>query len=137
MQEASGVPEFHNVTVYVAASEVERTAVLYREVLHLRSVFEQPDHIACFALVGAGVALCIHEAEDGHPAGTTELFFWTEDGEGFAHQAASLGFGTAEVTIHKTDPATGQVMWNETFAEQQLIDAGGTQVRLHSRRLGR
>jgi hypothetical protein len=67
--------QFRNVTYYVDVVDVERSARVLREVLGLRSAFSRTGHIACFELAGFDVAACAHEAEPGHPRGTTELVF--------------------------------------------------------------
>ncbi len=41
-------------------------------------VFEEAGHICCFG-VGDDLAVCVHEAEPGHPAGAHELFFWVDE----------------------------------------------------------
>ena len=70
----------HNVTFYVAAAEFDEVRRFYAERLGLPVVFEEAGHICCFG-VGDGVAICVHEAEPGHPAGTRELFLWTDTDE--------------------------------------------------------
>ena len=45
----------------------------------LRRPTHPAGHICCFA-VGNDLAICVHEAEPGHPQGARELFLWVEDG---------------------------------------------------------
>lgn len=98
--------------------EVERTSALHRDVLALRAIFEQAEHISCFELLGYGVAHCIHEEEEGHAAGTVELGFWTDDPTLYASHAHELGHVVSEIGYAdgKRDPL--------------LTDASGTQVRI-------
>ncbi len=69
--------ELHNVTLYVARNVFDDVRAFYAESLGLPVVFEEAGHICCFG-VGNQVAVCVHEAEPGHPAGSTELFFWVD-----------------------------------------------------------
>ena len=73
--------ELHNVTLYVAADELDAMRTFYAERLGLPVVFEEGGHICCFG-VGGDVAICVHEAEPAHPAGTRELFLWVDDVDG-------------------------------------------------------
>src|SRR6185312_2354160 len=90
-------PQFHNITIYVGKGELEESAGFYRDVLGLKPVFQRPGHIACFDLLGHEVALCLHEEEDGHPAGVTELGFWTGDPAELARLASEAGLAVSEV----------------------------------------
>ena len=69
--------ELHNVTLYVARDAFDDVRKFYATSLGLPVVFEEAGHICCFG-VGDHVAVCVHEAEPGHPAGNTELFFWVD-----------------------------------------------------------
>lgn len=71
----------HNVTLYVARDDFDAMRAFYAERLGFPVVFEELDHICCFE-VGEDMAICVHEAEDGHPAGSRELFFWDESRDG-------------------------------------------------------
>ena len=68
--------ELHNVTLYVASDAFEAVREFYAS-LGLPVVFEEAGHICCFG-VGEDLAVCVHEAEPGHAAGATELFFWVD-----------------------------------------------------------
>ncbi len=68
----------HNVTFYVGAEEFDRVRDFYAD-LGIPVVFEEPGHLCCFS-VGDELAICVHEAEPGHPAGTRELFLWADVG---------------------------------------------------------
>ncbi len=72
------MPELHNVTLYVARDLFDDVREFYATTLGLAVVFEEPGHICCFG-VGDQIAVCVHEAEHGHQAGNTELFFWTDE----------------------------------------------------------
>ena len=82
----------HNVTLYVGADEFGEVRRFYAEAVGLTVVFEEAGHICCFG-AGEGLAICVHEAEPGHPAGTRELFLWTE----------------VEGEVRLTDPVGNQV----------------------------
>lgn len=119
---------FHNVTRYVPRGQLEAAAAFYRDILGLKSAVYQLDHIACFELVGYDVALCIHEEEDGHPAGTTELVFGAADPLVIADRATSRGYERLE----------DEVLVNG-LRLPRLSDGGGTDVRIdgHQRRSSR
>ena len=69
----------HNVTFYVDPDGLDAMREFYGSRLGLPVVFEVPEHICCFE-VGDNLAICIHEAEPPkHPAGSRELFFWSDD----------------------------------------------------------
>lgn len=72
--------ELHNLTLYVAPDEFESVRAFYSERLGLAVVFEEAGHICCLR-ASDDVAICIHEAEPGHAAGSRELFFWVDDGD--------------------------------------------------------
>jgi catechol 2,3-dioxygenase-like lactoylglutathione lyase family enzyme len=95
--------QLHNVAIYVGRDEFDDVRAFYAERLGLPIVFEEPGHICCFS-VGIASAICVHEAEPGHPAGTRELFLWVDD--------------------EAIDP----------LAEERLNDPVGNQIRLHRRR---
>jgi predicted kinase len=115
-----GEPElrFHNITIYVPKAQLEETAVLYRDVLGLKPVFNRPGHIACFDLLGYDVALCLHEEEVGHPAGVTEVGFWTTRPADFARRASEAGLAVSEVS------------YADGHQDPLVTDQAGTQVRL-------
>jgi catechol 2,3-dioxygenase-like lactoylglutathione lyase family enzyme len=73
--------QLHNVTFYVARDQFAAMREFYAERLGLPVVFEEGDHICCFG-VGADMAICVHEAEPGHPAGARELFLWVDHLDG-------------------------------------------------------
>ncbi len=75
--------ELHNVTLYVARDAFDSVREFYATTLGLPVVFEEAGHICCFG-VGEHVAVCVHEAEPGHAAGATELFFWVDGVDGDA-----------------------------------------------------
>jgi GrpB-like predicted nucleotidyltransferase (UPF0157 family) len=85
--------QLHNITLYVNGGELDKVREFYAKRLGLPVVFEEAGHICCFG-VGDDLAICVHEAEAGHPAGTGELFLWVEGVSG-------------EVCL--TDPAGNQV----------------------------
>ena len=114
----TAAPRFHNVTFYVTAGGFERAAAFYRDVVGLEPVFEQPGHIACFALLGYDVGLCIHEEEPAHPSGTTELFFWTDDPEPIRARASQAGHASSSVPMADGSHQT------------QLVDSTGVRLRL-------
>lgn len=89
------MPELHNVTLYVAGDVFDDVREFYATTLGLPVVFEEPGHICCFG-VSDQIAVCLHEPEPGHQAGTTELFFW----------AAELDRGTE---VHLADPVGNQI----------------------------
>ena len=70
-------PVLHNVTFYVEQSTFEAVRAFYADLAGAPPVWEEPAHIACFG--SNELAVCVHEEEAGRPAGTTELFFWTDD----------------------------------------------------------
>jgi len=70
--------QLHNVTLYVDRDEFADVRAFYAERVGLAVVFEEPGHICCFG-AGDDLAICVHEAEPGHPAGTRELFLWVDD----------------------------------------------------------
>jgi catechol 2,3-dioxygenase-like lactoylglutathione lyase family enzyme len=96
------VTQLHNVTIYVGRDDFDDVRWFYANQVGLPVVFEEPGHISCFGS-GKDVAICIHEAEPGHPAGTRELFLWVDDA--------------------RVDPD----------AELHLDDPVGNQIRLHRR----
>lgn len=113
-------PDLYSVTVYVARDQLARTSAFYRDVLQLASMFLEPNHIECFELLH-GVSLCVHEEEEGHPAGGTELHFGTDDAAAFVSRAMAADF-----------PVTaGQYVGGGDWS--LLTDGSGTQVRLSRR----
>ena len=72
------MPELHNITLYVARDVFDDVREFYATTLGLPVAFEESGHICCFA-VSDQVAICVHEAEPGHLAGNTELFFWADE----------------------------------------------------------
>ena len=68
----------HNVTFSVDRDVFPTVRAFYSERLGLPVVFEETGHICCFA-VGDDLAVCLHEAEPGHPAGARELYLWVDD----------------------------------------------------------
>lgn len=68
----------HNITFYVDRDGFDGMRQFYAERLRLPVVFEEAGHIVCFD-VGDDLAICIHEAEAGHPSGERELFLWVDD----------------------------------------------------------
>ena len=97
--------QLHNVALYVEREDFDGVRAFYAETVGLPVIFEEPGHICCFG-VGHDLAICVHEAEPGHPAGTRELFLWVDE-NGFDPLAAVL-----------------------------LTDPMGNQLRLHRRRGG-
>lgn len=95
--------QLHNLTIYVERDDFDDVRSFYAQEVGLAVVFEEAGHVCCFG-AGNDVAICIHEAEPGHAAGTKELFLWTND---------------ARV---------------DAQAELRLDDPVGNQVRLHRRR---
>ena len=87
--------QLHNVTLYVDRDEFADMRAFYAERIGLAVVFEEPGHICCFG-AGDDLAICIHEAEPGHPAGTRELFLWADN-------------TNATTEIRLTDPQGNQV----------------------------
>jgi catechol 2,3-dioxygenase-like lactoylglutathione lyase family enzyme len=87
--------QLHNVTFYVSRDALGDVRDFYAERLGLPVIFEEAGHICCFG-VGDDLAICVHEAEPGHPAGARELFLWADDPD-----------GGAEVSL--TDPLGNQV----------------------------
>ena len=68
------------------------------------------------------MALCIHEAEPAHPAGTRELFLWVDDTGPYRARADRSG-----IPVRTVLPADGE-------PELGLTDPVGNQVRIHRRR---
>ena len=87
--------QLHNVTLYVDREEFADVRAFYAESVGLAIVFEDSGHICCFG-AGDDLAICVHEAEPGHPAGTREPFLWVDDPD-----------DPAEATL--TDPLGNQV----------------------------
>jgi catechol 2,3-dioxygenase-like lactoylglutathione lyase family enzyme len=81
MADVSRGMRLHNLTFYLARDEIEAVRTFYAERLGLPVVFEEPGHICCFH-VGGEMAICLHEAEPGHPAGERELFLWSDEVDG-------------------------------------------------------
>ncbi len=79
----------HNVTIYVEQSRFEAVRRFYRTLAGAPAVWEEPGHIACFG--SAELAVCVHEAEPGHEAGTRELFFWVDDVDAVQAEAHRTG----------------------------------------------
>ena len=67
--------QLHNVTFYVDSGDFDAVRAFYADRLGLPVVFEEVGHLCCFG-AGEGLAICVHEAEPGHPAGSRELFLW-------------------------------------------------------------
>jgi len=113
--------QFHNATVYVKTGEVNRAAAIYRDLLGLPVIFAEPGHIACFSTESNTIALCVHEEEPDHPAGTIELFFWTPHPEAIASRAETVG-----CTVAFAQMADGGT-------EPRLRLTNGVDLRLHRR----
>lgn len=109
----------HNVTLYVERSRFPAARGFYRALLATDPMWEEPGHIACF---GSGdLAVCVHEAEPGHDAGTRELFFWADDLDAVQADVAAAGFATRRARGPGTD-------------ELHFVDPEGNDVRVHLRR---
>ena len=90
--------QLHNVTLYVGRDELDDARAFYAERLGLPVVFEEAGHICCFG-AGDDLAICIHEAEPGRPAGGHELFLWVDDGQGDGEVRLTDPLGT-HVRLH-------------------------------------
>lgn len=91
--------QLHNVTLYVSRHEFDDVREFYAERIGLPVVFEEAGHICCFG-VGDDLAICVHEAETGHPAGTRELFLWVEAGSGEGRLTDPVG---NQVRLHRRE----------------------------------
>jgi len=111
--------ELHNVTMYVQKSELGIARDFYGALFGGDPVWAEDGHIACFG--SADLAICVHEEEPGHPAGTKELFFWTDDLE--ATQADLEGIGSAVDRVLRHD-----------HTELSTVDPAGNGIRVHRRR---
>ena len=60
--------QLHNVTVYVEKSELGPARDFYLALFGGDPIWEEGEHIVCFGT--AELAICVHEEEPGHPAGT-------------------------------------------------------------------
>ena len=112
--------QLHNVTIYVAREDAERACAFYRAVFASAPMWEEPGHIACFGT--AEFALCIHEQEGAHRAGTQELFFWDDDVDS---AEAELSARTADVR---------RVITSAGDEEVHATDPWGNAIRIHRRR---
>lgn len=90
----------HNVTFYVARDDFASVRAFYAEHLGLAVIFEEPGHICCSA-AGDDLAVCVHEAEPGRPAGARELFLWADDASGEVRLTDPLG---THVRLHRRRP---------------------------------
>ena len=94
------VARLHNVTFYVARDEYTAMRAFYAERLRLPVIFEEAGHLSCFA-VGDELAICVHEAEPGHPAGSRELFLWDDGVAGEVRLTDPLG---TRIRLHAPRP---------------------------------
>jgi predicted kinase/catechol 2,3-dioxygenase-like lactoylglutathione lyase family enzyme len=119
-------PVLHNLTVHVTPDRLDEVRSFYTETLGLVAVFEDAGHLCCLDASGGrgGMALCIHEAEPAHPAGTRELFLWVDDTGPYRARADRSGIAMRTVLPTDGEP------------ELALTDPVGNQVRIH-RRQGR
>ena len=117
-------PVLHNLTVHVAPDRLEEVRSFYTEALGLVVVFEEAGHLCCLDASGGRdeMALCIHEAEPAHPAGTRELFLWVHDTGPYRARA-----DRSDIPVRTVLPPDGE-------PELALIDPVGNQVRIHRRR---
>ncbi|HVL07340.1 MAG TPA: AAA family ATPase [Acidimicrobiales bacterium] len=117
-------PVLHNLTMHVAPDRFEEVRSFYAEALGLVAVFEDAGHLCCLDASGdrGGMALCIHEAEPAHPAGTRELFLWVDDTGPYRARADRSG-----IPVRTVLPTDGE-------PELALTDPVGNQVRIHRRR---
>lgn len=112
--------QLHNVTIYVARGDFERVSAFYRAAFGSDPIWQEPGHITCFG--GSDMALCVHEEEADHPAGTHELFFWAED----LDQAESE-LRAASSEARRAVSAAGE-------EALRAVDPFGDAVRIHRRR---
>ncbi len=94
--------QLHNVTFYVSRDQLDDVRAFYAERLGLPVVFEETEHIYCFG-VGESLAICLHEAEPGHPAGARELFLWVDDATGEERLTDPVG---NQVRLHQRQQKT-------------------------------
>jgi predicted enzyme related to lactoylglutathione lyase len=105
-------PQLHNVTVYVNAFDFERMRAFYVALFHGEVVWEEPGHIVC---VGTDdLALCVHEAERDHPAGTREFFLHARDLDRLVAALEATGAdvrrsASAADEIHCVDPVGNHI----------------------------
>jgi predicted enzyme related to lactoylglutathione lyase len=111
--------ELHNVTIYVEKSELGLARGFYRALFGGHPIWAEDGHIACFG--SADLAICLHEAEPNHPAGTRELFFWTDD------------LDSAQADLEATGSAVTRVR-RDMGSELGTVDPAGNQIRVHRRR---
>jgi len=69
----------HNVTIYVKPEWLGAMRDFYGNLVGSDPVFEDPGRIVCFGTTE--MAICIHAEEPGHPAASTELFFWSNESQ--------------------------------------------------------
>lgn len=112
--------ELHNVTIYVEKSELGLARDFYRALFGRDPIWAEDGHIACFG--SADLAICLHEAEPNHPAGTRELFFWTDD------------LDTAQADLEGNGSAVTRVRRDDLGGELCTVDPAGNEIRVHRRR---
>lgn len=109
-------PQLHNVTLYVEKSALETARTFYRALFGRQPTFEERGHIVCFGT--PELAICVHEEEAGHPAGSHEFFFWADDLDDIQ---ADLADTRTSVQVAGDD-------------ELRCVDPAGNQIRVHPRR---
>ena len=111
--------QLHNVTLYLELSDLRTARDFYRALFNGGPVWEEDGHIACFGT--ADLAICLHEQEAQHPAGTREFFFWTDDLDGIQLDVEGGGGTVTRVSTGHDDSL-------------RLVDPAGNDVRVHRRR---
>jgi predicted enzyme related to lactoylglutathione lyase len=109
----------HNVTTYVEKSELRFARDFYRALFGRDPVWAEEDHIVCFG--STDLAICLHEEEPGHRAGTRELYFWTDDLDSVQADLEGAGSAVTRVLHHED-------------SELCTVDPAGNEIRVHRRR---
>lgn len=112
--------QLHNVTMYVEKSELGFAGDFYSALFGADPLWAEDGHIACFG--SADLAICLHEEDPRHLAGTREFFFWTED------------LDSAQADIECTGSAVTRVRRDHEDSELCTVDPIGNEIRVHRRR---
>lgn len=112
--------QLHNVTLYVEKPRFDPGREFYQALFGRDPVWVEPGHIACLGT--AELAICVHEEEAGHPAGTRELFFWGQDLDRIQADLEATG-----ASVRRTATTSGD-------SELHCVDPTGNQIRVHPRK---
>ena len=111
--------QLHNVTLYLERAELDRVREFYVALFGGDPMWEERDHIACFG--STEVAICVHEAEEGRPAGTCEFFLWAED------------LDAVEADLNAVGSRVRRIARAGDQTELATVDSAGHHVRVHRR----